>query len=189
MYEPNPNDKSAVVVLSHQVDLDGLLSLDSVARTNKGIQLHRRLNTNYLIMNGGAGILIGEGREYMPLGRKVHCKYMRDYAIQEGVPKKEILIQPYSRDTVGEILYSARLLLEPNNIKEINVVTSWWHFTKVVEMYLKLLGTDYRMSFFGVDSDIDGEKWIRDIEKNTKKIFWKQFGDVSPNNIDEALRV
>lgn len=96
------------------------------SRINKGIEIYRKNPGSKLIMTGGKGT-----DELLPEGVA-----MSEYAIQKGVPKKDILIENKAVNTKENLLLSYDLM--SSNNPNIVVVTNRYHLFRALVLARKL---------------------------------------------------
>jgi uncharacterized SAM-binding protein YcdF (DUF218 family) len=107
----------SIIVLSQKLIPDRELSEEPKLRVERVTELFKADCANYVIMNGGPGKFTEKTPygEFIPRGfHLVQCEVMRDYAMGLGIPKKRILMQSFSSDTIGEAYFVKKMLLAPN---------------------------------------------------------------------------
>ncbi|MCP3028179.1 YdcF family protein [Halobacillus sp. A5] len=103
-------------------------------RLKQGIELYKEGQVDYLIVTGGAseGSVTSEGEAG------------RDYAIEWGIPKKDIIVEDKSMVT-EENLSNAETLIEKEKITSILLVSDTFHLKRAVN-----LAEDKGMNAIGV---------------------------------------
>ena len=66
---------------------------------------------------------------------RFEAEAMKEYAISEGVPTDLILIEQESKDTLGNAYFTKVNILEPNNWKNVLVITSDFHLERTKWSY------------------------------------------------------
>lgn len=182
---------TSIVVLSQWLTPDRKLNDSSIARIEKGLELLAR-GADYIVMNGGPGKytqMTPEGM-YIPRGtHPVHSEVMAQYAMERGVPKQIIGIQDYSSDSVGEAYFGKEMILAPNNLRNIIVVTNGMHLPRVKAIYEKILGKEFNAEFADVESPCDLDANLIENEQQMLQLFLRQFGHLSNGNSEGIERV
>jgi uncharacterized SAM-binding protein YcdF (DUF218 family) len=99
------------------------LGLVSAARVIGAAALYRRVPTRWIVVSGQ-----GEGRA------RDMTEAMADLLVAEGVPKDRIVLEPWSRDTQENALYST-MLLEKLGATRVILVTSAVHMKRSVKEF------------------------------------------------------
>ena len=92
-------------------------------RINHGIDLYRTGKVRKLIFTGGQG----------NSGEPTESSAARDYALQNGVPAQDILIEEKSHTTYENIRY-AKQVADAHNIKRVLIVSDPLHMKRAVLM-------------------------------------------------------
>jgi len=92
-------------------------------RINHGIDLYRTGKVRKLIFTGGQG----------NPGEPTESSAARDYALQNGVPAQDILIEEKSHTTYENIQY-AKQVADTHNIKRVLIVSDPLHMKRAVLM-------------------------------------------------------
>jgi len=94
--------------------------------------------------------------EFVPRGfHPVQCVAMRKYAMSLGVPRRNILMQNFSSDTIGEAFFVKQMYLAPNRWYNNIIVTSKYHEARVSCIYDVVLGTRYHIKFETISTEKD----------------------------------
>ncbi|MBI2653550.1 YdcF family protein [Candidatus Woesearchaeota archaeon] len=168
--------KDSIIVLSRDITPNLQLTGESNQRVDKGIELFRQGVADVVIMNGGSGYI--QGGYYLSYGVEMfHGLLMAEYALKQGVPLEQILIQPYSRDTIGEAYYVKEMFLKPKRWENNVIVTSNFHVPRCRIIYDKVLGPDFKTEFAGVATPLDNNSWWLEREERNLDWFLRNFGD------------
>ncbi len=94
------------------------------SRINKGIKVYRKNPKSKLIMSGGQGRdeLISE------------AEAMQDYAISQGVPKEDILLEMQSRNTQENLRFSKAQVAKE---AKLAIVTNYYHLFRTLTLARK----------------------------------------------------
>ena len=155
--EPLP-EADAVVVLSGMLVLSksspGKLEFgEGVERILAGIHLIKEEAGKHLILSGGSGDLYDQN--------KSEARLLERFAIELGVSQEKLLVEPSSRNTYENALYT-KALMEEHGIDNIILVTSASHLPRAIGCFRKFgiepipYGVDYhaRMPYIPRLSDI-----------------------------------
>ena len=154
--------KDAIIILGGGIEPDGSLPEIPKLRVAKGVELFRSGTAPRIIMSGNYGFWL----EKEPI--RPEAEAMREYAVSLGVPEDAIVKEDISKDTVGNAYFCKLNLLEPNNWKNIVVVTSEYHILRTKYIFEKVLGPDYDIEFVSVDSKLSSERLTAQINKENK---------------------
>lgn len=169
--------KDSIIVLSRDITPHLQLTEESELRVDKGIELLRKGVADVIIMNGGPGYI--EGGYYLSCGIEIfHGLLMAQHAVSQGILLEKILIQPYSRDTIGEAYYVKKMFLEPRGWHNNVVVTSNFHIERCQAIYKHVLGPDFQTEFVGVATPLDNDSWWLTRERKNLDWFLRNFGDI-----------
>ena len=138
----------AVVVLSGMLILErsepGRLEFNEGAeRILSGIRLIKKGAAKHLILSGGSGNLYEQS--------KSEARLLEQFALELGVPQEKLVLEPDSRNTYENALYT-KALMEEHGISTIILVTSASHLPRAMGCFRKLgiepipFGVDYHAS-------------------------------------------
>jgi len=119
----------AIVVLGNRPPTDGRgrVKPETKRRVVRGVELYQRGHAPILLMTGGTA----------PRG-DVESEVMRSLAIELGVPKDAIRIEPKSRNTIENAGFTKQLLSEQGEAMrrpEIILVTSPYHLGRARRLF------------------------------------------------------
>lgn len=134
-----------VVVLSGMVSLrkssPGQIEFgEGVDRILAGIHLLKEGSAKRLILSGGSGDLYDQS--------KSEARLLEGFALELGVPQEKLFVEPASRNTYENALYT-KALMEELGIDDIILVTSASHLPRAMGCFRKLgiepipYGVDY----------------------------------------------
>mgnify|MGYP001568438091 FL=1 len=158
----------AIIVLSHQVDSDGVLTDLTKNRVKKGCELLHKQLADYLIM---AGRDMHTGKD-LPLAR-----IMWEYAFEQGAPEYDkddnknidVNIEPKGADTLMQLFCFIRDHIMKKQRKSFIVVTDDYQgLGKAIAYCAFFVGNDFEVGYALSDSFHifkDPEKQIAAIEK------------------------
>ncbi|MEK6959740.1 MAG: YdcF family protein [Nanoarchaeota archaeon] len=176
--------KDAIVILAHSVNPDGSLPQIPRYRVEKGVDLFKKGLAKKIIMSGSCGFMVS----YTPT--KTEAKAMKEYAVSLGVPEKNILTEEDSKDTIGNAYFTRKNLLEPNNWKNIIVVTSEYHIPRARYIFQKILRKDNRVEMIAADSHLTAEEARqKSVEEEKIMALTKQWLDwIEDGDVEEITR-
>ena len=112
----------AIVVLGCRVDPDGSASARLMRRLDCGIRLFEDGAGPLLVLSGGGAGPVSEAES------------MRRMAIARGVPRAALLVEPGSRDTVGNARETARLL-RSRGVRSVLLVSDRTHLPRAALLF------------------------------------------------------
>lgn len=124
----------AVIVLTGMVNLrkssDQYIEFnEGVDRILAGIRLMKAGQGKVLIITGGSGDIYDQTRR--------EAIFLREFAIDFGVPAKKILIDPESRNTYENAVYT-KTLMEQHGLSSSVLVTSATHLARAMGCFHKI---------------------------------------------------
>lgn len=116
----------AVIVLSGMTDAqnsssDRIEFSGAVDRILAGITLIKKGRADMLIISGGDGSLT---QQYKP-----EARVLRDFSLEWGLPRNQILIDDKSRNTYENAVFTAELL-ENQKVEKLLLITSAFHMVR-----------------------------------------------------------
>ena len=161
-----------IIVLANEMDRFGKLNKESLNRLNYTAQqfFNKRSNT-----------IISCGWDYRNDSDLVIAEVFRDWFLSAGIPKKQIITEINSRDTVGDAIFSKINIVTKRNWKKILVVTSYYHVKRTKIIFDFIYGSNYSIKVEA--SDKITSSILLDKEKKSTNIFNFTFkGIVSGND-------
>jgi uncharacterized SAM-binding protein YcdF (DUF218 family) len=155
---------SAIVVLPHIFfPDDGPISAEECARLDAAADLMSNKLAPLVVTSGWAGLV----------SKVTHADAMASYLSAKGVTA--VLRQQHSRDTVGDAVFTRRLLID-----SVLVVTSRYHVARAREVFGYV---------FGKPVDVHGVPWPEDEgtpakEQRSLAIFRETFRGIEPGDHD-----
>lgn len=113
----------AIIVLGGGISDEGILLPHSRLRVEKAVELWKK-NKPFLLFSGRWNYLRKKTL------KKTEGRGMHKYAIQLGVPKKSILLEEESMDTIGNAYFCNKRFIVPRKWKDIIIVTSGFHVAR-----------------------------------------------------------
>jgi vancomycin permeability regulator SanA len=169
------NKYDCIIVLANEMDKDGILNAESMARVETACNFFFEGLSNKIITCGwdyrsDSDITIGEA--------------MRNYAVKLGVPLKNIIIEINSRDTVGDALFTKINIINKMGWKKILVVTSSYHSDRSLAIFNYIYGLKFKIDIL-TNTGFDNYLKKRS-EKKSLKAFKNTFKDIKAGD-DEKV--
>jgi vancomycin permeability regulator SanA len=139
----------ALVVLGRGTDPDGSLPRLAKQRVERAAELFAWEVAPRIIFSGRCSLMT----DAAPVCTEGAA--MADYAVSLGIPRRVVLVEEESRDTIGNAYFVLRRYLEPNDWNAIRVVTSDFHIQRTAWVFQKVLGLGYDVSFSPAPSELD----------------------------------
>jgi len=171
-----------IVGISNVLNKDGSVAEDVKLRTDRAIYLWDCGYSDILSFSGGYDKDSECLEDESPW---TQAEGMKRYAIEKGVPEKQILKEELSRDTVGQAYFVKRDLVLPRNWEKLVVVSSDYHMRRVMKIFdlffpRKNFLVDYKWANTGLVDDLD----IEESERQRFDMFISMFGGVKPGDND-----
>ena len=119
------------IVLGAYVNDDGSITQVGRTRMDKALDLYRERKVAKIIVSGGAT----NSRV-----AKSEAKTMYDYALINGLPKADIVMEETAGSTVGNAYYVKINILQANGWHNNIVVTNDFHIVRAKQVFSKVLG-------------------------------------------------
>ncbi len=139
----------ALVVLGRGIDPDGSLPLLAKQRVERAAELYVWEVAPRLIFSGRCSLMSDSAPAI------TEARAMYNFALSIGLPRRALLLEEESRDTIGNAYFVLRRFLEPNDWMSIRVVTSDFHIQRTAWVFQKVLGLGYDVSFSPAPSELD----------------------------------
>ena len=177
----NPDRQTYIIVLGHLINKDGSLNTESAQRVSLATQIEAETASQALILCGwdyrdDSDITISGAMK-----RHIECK--------RPELASKLLIQPLSRDTVGDAFFSRILLQQINSANNPNIIvaTSDYHAKRTLDIFNFIFhGYARRVDVRG--SETDGDDNSRHLpELQSTMAFRKTFCGIAPGDV-HAIR-
>jgi len=160
-----------IITLANEMDKECQLNPESVARIRLGVE--------YFFQNTQS-ILITCGWNYRKDTETPIGNVMKNFAIELGVPKNNIITELNSRDTVGDAFFTKVNIIEKRLCKDILVVTSDYHVDRTNVIFNFIYGPNYKIHVIGAQGFFNQDKQIQ--ENDSLNAFYKTFKNVEIGN-------
>lgn len=151
--------RDAVIVLSHRLETDGGISDEYKQRLSKAIEL-----------------VLDKKAKHIVLCSETATPAIRDYLINQGI--EDILLQPYSTDTVQEAIYTKLLL--PDSWRSLFVVSSDYHIRyRVGLIFDAVFGRHFDIEYIEVETNrVRNRNTMRDQMKSLEAFLENSINSV-----------
>jgi len=150
-----------IVVLGGGIDLKGNLPPHVYQRLDRAIELHQKLPGSKIVLTGKYSFLYGAEKPPATEAEKM-CAYL----LSKKIPKKNILLEKNSKDTISNAYYLKKNIFLPKRETRAIIITSHFHLQRVKYIFQKIFGPDYRLEFIGLQEHLD--------ESSEKKVVQRQ---------------
>lgn len=131
-------DLKYIIVLGAGL-INGRVSPILAGRIDRALTIYRRNPDSQLIMSGGRG----------PDEPHPEAHAMKQYALQQGIPAEDIILEEHSSNTFENLKFSADLMTETN---EIAIVTNYYHLLRALiiakELGISCIGYGAHTKFY-----------------------------------------
>jgi uncharacterized SAM-binding protein YcdF (DUF218 family) len=135
------NKPDVVIVLANQMDINGVLNLESKARAEKAVVLLKEQEIPKIVTCGWA---------YRSDSNIRIADAFKTYIVDNlGINPQKIITEINSRDTVGDAYFTKINLALALGWKKIWVVTSDYHVPRAQEIFNFIYGTDFEIAVIG----------------------------------------
>ena len=157
----------AIIVLG-----GGMNDKDWKGRVDAGLRLYRQKKAPRIIMSGK--------HEIFGDATKTEAERMKQYAISKGTPRKNILKEEDSMNTIGNAFFTLKNILKPRKWNKILVVTSDYHLTRTKFIFQHVM-KKHKIEFVASKTIVTAKE-RKEIEKREKKLFTftKDFAKLIP---------
>lgn len=177
-----PSRADALVVLGRGVDADGALPLLAKQRVERAAELFAWGVAPRMIFSGRCSLMT----EAEP--PRTEAAAMAEHALAIGIPRRAIILEEESRDTIGNAYFVLRRFLEPNDWMSIRVVTSDFHIQRTAWVFQKVMGLGYDVAFSPSPSELDHDTIAsRAREESDISSFLMEWLGLIPNGDPVAL--
>lgn len=167
----------ALIVLANEMACDGVLNKESAARADLAADITAKFNIPYIVTCGWA---------YRSDSVIVIADAFKDYLQQvRGVGQESIIVEPRSRDTVGDAVFTRLNIAVEMKLRTICVVTSSYHVERAGEIFRFVYGDDFLINVEGADVEFDERVIAR--EASSLNAFRDTFAGIETGAIDEIV--
>lgn len=173
----------ALVVLSHLMTKNEILSSESSARARLAIEMFLSKKYDFFITLGWA---------YRNDSTKPIAEVVKKYIVENSaIDDRSITPLIKSRDTVGDAFFCLEFFANIE-ITELHIVTSDYHVKRTKIIYNSIFNSQVAVEVFGVNTLVGIDTSVVQHEEKSLKAFFKTFKGVdfsSYKSIYEALSI
>ena len=169
-------DLDAVIVLSVGASPDGGLIEEAKQRISLAVDFYKAASVGKIIMTGKNA----PGEDLS----ETHAKTMERYAIDLGVPAKDILKEEISLDTVGQAFFTKRNIVLPNSWKKLLIVSSDYHMHRVKAIFTFIFNKKCVLNYAHVNTKLIDDHNVLAAQDASLAAFVKTFEGVVSGDDD-----
>jgi uncharacterized SAM-binding protein YcdF (DUF218 family) len=136
--------KDAILVLGGGIKKDGSLTDISKARVKRAVKVFKDKLAKNIIISGKWSFMLKEDPE------NTEAEAMRKIALRLGLSEDKIFLEEKSQDTIGNAFFSKQDIIDPNNWKDLIVITSDFHIRRTKFVFHLVFGEEYSIEFISV---------------------------------------
>ena len=156
----------SMIILSHEMDVDGKLSEISLSRLKMGFNMYFQKKSKKIITTGW---------DYRTDSDLFISNVYKTNLMDLGVPSKSIFTETNSRDTVGDAFFSKKIVLKYNWFRLL-IITSDYHLLRAKIIFEFIYGDKFKLDFIGVKSSNSFSSETK--EKNSLDSFNSTFSKI-----------
>lgn len=176
----NHKKKHALIVLSHLMDANGELDNETLVRIELAIELFRRKEFDFIITSGSDD----QDDSDFKIGEVVADKLRSQYSIE----KSKVLVDVFSKDTVGDAFFLRRNIVHPHGINSITVVTTSYHVQRTDMIFKKFFSPSVSVTTVGAKLALDNVEELLAHEEKSYRAFLATFDNVDFSNDTAVFR-
>ncbi len=136
---------SVGIVLGGGISSDCKLSYDAQARIKKALRLLKDNRVQKLILTGRSSFIDRE---------KTEAVVYADYLLKNEIKRNQLILEEQARDTIGNAIYSKKIILKRNLPNIILIITSKYHLKRALLIFNHIFGTGYTIMGIGCSSSL-----------------------------------
>lgn len=175
--------KDIIIILGGGIEADGSIPGPAKLRVEKGVELLKEGRAPRILMSAKWSFWLTMEPP------RTEAEGMKEYAVELGVNPEQILKEESSKDTVSNAYFTRIEFLEPNNWKNVILVTSDYHMPRSKYIFEKVLGPDYQIECVASPSGLSEQDFKSHVEREAKTmVTLKKFADPIPAGDLEAIK-
>lgn len=172
----------AIIVLGRGINKDGSLPADPQSRVKKAMELFNTGDSSRIVMSGAWSFHLDDEPE------QSEAALMKNYAVSLGVPEQAIIEESESKDTIGNVYFSKKNIVEPRNWKTLTIIASDDHMPRVQYLFHKIYGNAYKFNFIESKRVLDDKAYSKEIAHESESLkTTKQWLDSVADGDDNAI--
>ena len=174
----NSNNFDALIVLSNHMNKNGDLNSESRLRADKAAEIYKQNNESKIITCGWA---------YRADSQIKISEAMKSYLVNfHDIPSNDILLEPKSRDTVGDAVFTRKFIEDKFNFSKLAIITSFFHLNRAKYIFKFIYDKKFQLSFFTSDSINEDQK--KDLELESLEKFKKTFYGIKKGELSSIYK-
>ncbi|MEK6935116.1 MAG: YdcF family protein [Nanoarchaeota archaeon] len=165
------------IILSYNREPDGSFGEEYRSLLDFGINLYFSKIVSSLTMSGKHGNKEGEFDT-------TQAEDMKDYAVEMGVPEKDVFVEDNSIDTVGQAVFSYRDIVTHSKIKSAIIVVFDYHLTRAAAIFDFVFGDKIRKTYAPIPTELIRNPDIRAAQEESLVAFLGTFDGVERGNLE-----
>lgn len=167
-----------IIVLGRGIEDDGSLPLDPKSRVRKAAELYSDHVAPIIVMSGAWTYHF----DINPT--RSESKAMKEYAVELGIPEQAIIEESKSMDTIGNVYFTKKDIIEQKGFKNIVVIASEDHMPRVKYLFEKIYGEAYNLKFTISERVIDDASYEKELahESNSMAITRQWLDSLKPGD-------
>ena len=126
-----------IVALGKEINQDGSLTCESKKIVEHSVLLLKEGSAKAILFSGGWSF------KHRRKPKSTESEGMKRYAISLGLPASAIITEKRSMDTIGNALYSSRIINKMRGTRRILLVAVMYHMPRASYIFKKALGGRY----------------------------------------------
>ncbi len=154
----------AIIVLGRGITPDGALSLASTANVQRAEERYEAGRAPSLVMSGKWSYRATETYA------RTEASAMKTYAVELGVPADAVVCEEESLDTLGNVYFTKKRIVEPAGWRELTVVAAEEHVTRVRYLCEKIYGPAYGWEFCAATQVLAPEQYQEEVRHESESL-------------------
>lgn len=164
------------IVLSHRLVEPGMLSPETIDRTDEAIRLYLDGQLKSITLSGGMAD---------PQFGITHAQVMADYT-HARMDNVRLYLEDQSLDTVGQAFFTKQKVVLPRRMENILVISSDYHIERVKKIFEKIYGPNFNVGYHDIAALREDMPAMIENEKQSLAVFDSMFGDIEAGD-DEGI--
>lgn len=157
--------KSTVIVaLGKEISQDGSLSCESKKIVEHSVLLFKEGRAKLILFSGGWSF------KHRKKPRLTEAESMKRYAISLGAPASALITEKRSMDTIGNALYSSRLIRKMRGVRRILLVAVSYHMPRASYIFKRAFGGGYAIVESPADTCLEKDALKQAMLKEAKSL-------------------
>ncbi len=152
-----------IVVLGGGIDLKGNIPPFVYQRLNYALKLLDNYPQAKIVLSGKYSFLYQNNKP-----PTTEASAMANYLMQKHIRRDRIVLEQWSKDTVGNAYYLKKYVFLPHRETSATIITSAFQLERVRFIFEKIFGSRYKLTFRAVEEKLpkDKEKLVVERQKD-----------------------